>query len=89
MNAIWERFFNTLWYSILQDLWHFAVPRSMALGACRARVVDRVGNVLFNFTRKLVLCGLGDVGIAGCVRHACGLWLEGYERSGSLSICYI
>ena len=67
MNLVWQSLLQLLGHRFLDSLWDYAVARGVALSAGGTRVVELVGDVLFDASRELFLGFLGDDGTAGGV----------------------
>ena len=55
MDLIGQNFFELLRHSFLHGFWHLTIASGMTLRPGRARVVDRVGYILLNTLRELLL----------------------------------
>ena len=75
MDLLRQHFLNLLGHRLLRYLGHSTVTRSMALCPSDARVMDGVGDFLFDFLGELLLQLLGNdavaygVGLVGTLRH--------------------
>ena len=82
MHLLGQHLLSLLGHRLLRYLGHRAVARGMALGSGDARVVDRVGDLLFDGLGELLLELLGHdavaygVGLVGSLRHGLG-WFWG------------